>query len=590
MPSPKTTAVGGLDTLPLHALVSAALVAFTIESDDEVELGHAARGQAGRFSLVAWLNVVQFLAAGPQSVAELCARTSTKPAQIGFVIGCLERWGFVSVVAKPGGSPRATHGEGFGSARAVTARSTVDVTEKGRGAVELWPGVIDVVESRWQRRHGSALTAVLDAMSQLAAAPGVVMPEGVPSGWMQGDWRQFPAGELEEPRGARLPVLLGRALLAVTIAYEHRSTIRLALAANTLRVVEDGGTPVSELHRRSGISSETTGAQCTALQRLGLAELVKDSSSRGKVLKLTVVGATAQAAHAPAIEEVERAFGADATNASERAARTARWFRRWRSRAARRAHSAAGRTAIRCTGARARPRRHQAGSDREESRARGANRRLPFGSVSDAAPLPRLGREPRIRTLTTRSRGEGAMTEAAAEYRRRADAFERLIAHTPRDRWTSPSPCVEWNASEVVAHVVDFSAQVLLERAGIDDAPRFSAFAEPLDAFLATRAVVEGVLDDPATEPAVISYLQWSISFDLPQHGWDLAMATGQDPTIAPEELELLWGSGDPDAFERAFGWQRENGWYGPPVEVPEDAPLQDRVLGVLGRDPNWSA
>jgi uncharacterized protein (TIGR03086 family) len=182
------------------------------------------------------------------------------------------------------------------------------------------------------------------------------------------------------------------------------------------------------------------------------------------------------------------------------------------------------------------------------------------------------------------------MTEVAAEYRRRADSFERLIAGTPPERWTSPSPCAGWTASDVVAHVVDFSAYVLRERAGIDDAPRFADFETPLHAFRATRAAVEHLLDDPGTRTDVATYVQWSLSFDLPQHGWDLAMATGQDATIAPEELEIIWGTGDPEAFERTFGWQRARGWYGPPVDVPEDAPLQDRVLGVLGRDANWSA
>jgi uncharacterized protein (TIGR03086 family) len=182
------------------------------------------------------------------------------------------------------------------------------------------------------------------------------------------------------------------------------------------------------------------------------------------------------------------------------------------------------------------------------------------------------------------------MTEAAAQYRRRADAFERLVAGTPEARWASPSPCAGWTASDVVAHVVDFSAQVLLDRAGIYDAPRFADCVSPRDAFQATRAAVERLLDDPATAPAVVSYIQWSISFDLPPHGWDLAMATGQDPTIAPEELELLWGSGKPEAHARAFDWQRAKGWYGPPVAVPEGAPLLDRVLGLLGRDPNWTA
>lgn len=182
------------------------------------------------------------------------------------------------------------------------------------------------------------------------------------------------------------------------------------------------------------------------------------------------------------------------------------------------------------------------------------------------------------------------VTDAAGEYRRRADAFERLLAATPPERWSVPSPCEGWTAGDVVAHVVDFSAQVLAEKAGVDDAPRFADCAGPLDAFRAARAVVERVLDDPGTSREVATYLQWSISFDLPQHGWDLAMATGQDATIAPEEVELLWGTGDPEAFEAAFGWQRKNGWYGPPVSVPDDAPLQDRVLGVLGRDPHWTA
>lgn len=182
------------------------------------------------------------------------------------------------------------------------------------------------------------------------------------------------------------------------------------------------------------------------------------------------------------------------------------------------------------------------------------------------------------------------MTEVAAQYRRRADAFERLIAGTPQDRWAAPSPCAGWTASDVVAHVVDFAADVLVERAGVDDAPRFANFAGPLDAFRAARAVIERLLEDPRTVSEVATYVQWSLSFELPQHGWDLATATGQDATIAPDELELLWGSGDPDAFERAFGWQREKGWYGPPVAVSEDAPLQHRVLAMLGRDANWTA
>jgi uncharacterized protein (TIGR03086 family) len=179
------------------------------------------------------------------------------------------------------------------------------------------------------------------------------------------------------------------------------------------------------------------------------------------------------------------------------------------------------------------------------------------------------------------------MTELGDTYRRRAGAFAALIDGTQPERWSSPSPCEGWLARDVVVHVVDYSALVLREKAAVPDAPVFADFAGPSAAFAATRTVIERLLDDAATPRKVATHLHWSLSFDLPQHGWDLAVATGQDATIDAAEVDLLWGSlnGDPANWE----WQRASGWYRPPVPVPEDAPLQDRVLGLLGRDPNWS-
>jgi hypothetical protein len=120
----------------------------------------------------------------------------------------------------------------------------------------------------------------------------------------------------------------------------------------------------------------------------------------------------------------------------------------------------------------------------------------------------------------------------------------------------------------------------------LPEAPVFAEFDDPAAAFRSIRRIIERVLDDPETSRKVATHLEWSLSFDLPQHGWDLAVATGQDAAIDPGEVELLWGSlnGDP----RTWDWQRASGWYGTPVAVPEDAPLQDRVLGLIGRDPMW--
>ena len=180
------------------------------------------------------------------------------------------------------------------------------------------------------------------------------------------------------------------------------------------------------------------------------------------------------------------------------------------------------------------------------------------------------------------------MTETGDRYRRRADAFETLITHTAPERWTSPSPCERWLARDVVAHVVDYSGQVLRERAGMSEVAVFADFDDPAAAFRAIRELVEHVLDEPETPPKMANYLDLAVSFDLPQHGWDLAKATGQDSAMDPEEVELLWSS--LSQAPKVWDWQRDNGWYAAPVSVPEDAPLQDRVLGLIGRDPCWTS
>jgi hypothetical protein len=85
------------------------------------------------------------------------------------------------------------------------------------------------------------------------------------------------------------------------------------------------------------------------------------------------------------------------------------------------------------------------------------------------------------------------------------------------------------------------------------------------------------------------------VSDDLVLHGWDLARATGQDDAMDAEDVERLWTNTTaiPAALMEkyrtpgAFGPGVEV--YGPEVEVAAEAPLQDRLLGLIGRDPGWS-
>ncbi|KUG59312.1 hypothetical protein AVL62_06430 [Serinicoccus chungangensis] len=70
-------------------------------------------------------------------------------------------------------------------------------------------------------------------------------------------------------------------------------------------------------------------------------------------------------------------------------------------------------------------------------------------------------------------------------------------------------------------------------------------------------------------------------------HGWDLAVATGQDYEVSDEEAEAVLPVVIPSGDAEEDAAARE-GMFGPPVEIPEDASTFDRALALSGRDPRW--
>ena len=194
------------------------------------------------------------------------------------------------------------------------------------------------------------------------------------------------------------------------------------------------------------------------------------------------------------------------------------------------------------------------------------------------------------------------MNEIADRYRAHADAFQHKVANVEPDQWSNQSPCKDWKARDVVRHIVDMHGY-MLRPLGRQLSPAPSVEDDPLGAFQSARADVEAVLDDPelaGTESdtpgggrmTVQQHVDQVVSDDLVLHGWDLARATGQDDTINPKDVERLWSATaaiPPEVMEQyrtpgAFGPGVEV--FGPEVKVPEDAPLQNRLLGLIGRNP----
>jgi uncharacterized protein (TIGR03086 family) len=70
-------------------------------------------------------------------------------------------------------------------------------------------------------------------------------------------------------------------------------------------------------------------------------------------------------------------------------------------------------------------------------------------------------------------------------------------------------------------------------------------------------------------------------------HSWDIAAASGQPFDSDPTLVEAAAGWVQPTVSQSPDGIP---GLFGPAVAVPDDAPPLDRLIGLTGRQPSWSA
>jgi uncharacterized protein (TIGR03086 family) len=134
-------------------------------------------------------------------------------------------------------------------------------------------------------------------------------------------------------------------------------------------------------------------------------------------------------------------------------------------------------------------------------------------------------------------------------YYRAALAWARdIAAHVPADRMADKTPCTEWDVRELLAHLVATVDRIRVIGEGGDpaSAPRMvtgvadDGWADALDAAEARMAAVwadDARLDAPVTVPwgrvpgrAAV----WGYAREVLVHGWDLAVATGQDAEADP--------------------------------------------------------
>ena len=190
-------------------------------------------------------------------------------------------------------------------------------------------------------------------------------------------------------------------------------------------------------------------------------------------------------------------------------------------------------------------------------------------------------------------RDDADRTETIADrFRRRAARFTETVAAVPDDRWSAPSPCEEWDARAVVAHVTGTQA-MFAGFVGRELEPGPSVDEDPLGAWVAARDQTQAALDDPARADVDFdgfagrsTYAEATdrfLSFDLVVHRWDLARSVGLDEKIPADDLAALQTA--TEAMSEQMGEaMRGPGAFGPELTPPADADAQTCVLAFVGR------
>ena len=180
--------------------------------------------------------------------------------------------------------------------------------------------------------------------------------------------------------------------------------------------------------------------------------------------------------------------------------------------------------------------------------------------------------------------------DPAARHREVAAAFGRLVDGA--GSWQAPAPVDGWTARDVVAHLVEWFPGFL--SGGGVPLPAGPAVADdPAAAWQHQARAVQELLDERGDESFTHPYagthrladaIDRFYTADVFMHSWDLARATGQPVRLDEDFAGVLL-----DGMRPIEDVMRSSGQYGAPVPVPDDAPVVDRLMGFIGRDPHWT-
>ncbi len=162
-----------------------------------------------------------------------------------------------------------------------------------------------------------------------------------------------------------------------------------------------------------------------------------------------------------------------------------------------------------------------------------------------------------------------------------------LIGGVSKDQLLAPTPCPDFNVSQLLNHLVGYATNFADKAHGVTppaDAESVTVGPDPEAAYRkAADRLIEGYRSGPSEEATPLSV----VLVETVTHGWDLATATGQPTPFADDAVEsaLDASRGMMSPKYRGVGMP-----FGDEIEAPSSASPMDRLVAFMGRDPHWSA
>jgi uncharacterized protein (TIGR03086 family) len=186
------------------------------------------------------------------------------------------------------------------------------------------------------------------------------------------------------------------------------------------------------------------------------------------------------------------------------------------------------------------------------------------------------------------------MADIAELHAQALDGTGRVVAGIPADGWQSATPCDGWDVHALLNHLVagnlwaaELAAGGTIEGVG-DRLDGDLVGTDPTGAYAASAAAAAAVFRRPGAmgAPCAVSYgpvpgavYAGHRFIDVFVHGWDLAVATGQDADLDPALMQACR-----EVVEPQIAAFRGAGAFGAEVAAPPGGTAQDQFLALLGR------